>query len=174
MKLNVIKKLTPLVLVFTLLFSCKNLDQRKPKKVKPPKQTINYDYALKLEDEFLNTRDSVINKALGIRDTREFWFDLDELKKYIAYVEYEAHRLGYKDLGIRVYKGAYPRDKSFPDPGYSTVFFVPTGKKAISEGSVLPISTMLGSEDNNIPEIESYNYGQAGKPPKGLKESITD
>lgn len=180
MKPNILVKPTLMILVLLLsLTSCKGNnntpndrdtpEEEKPKPTKPPKQTIDYEYAKTLEEEFVNTRYEAINKVLNIDDTREFWFDLEELKKYIAYVEYEADRLGYENLGIRIYNGAYPNDKKFPDPGFSTVFLVPTGDiKLKSKGSILTFSMPLSPESNNITDIQSYNYGQAGRPPKKM------
>ncbi|TGV01444.1 hypothetical protein [Flavivirga rizhaonensis] len=159
-----IQKLALFVIIMVLSFqSCE--EKPKPQKIKPPKQIIDYDYAQKLEEEYKNTRGAIINKYLQIEDTREFWFDLEELKKYIAFVEQEADSLGYKRLGIRIYNGAYPNEKGFPDPGYSTVFIVPTGHKTKSKASFSPISSTFVINDN-IHEIPAYNYGHAGKPPK--------
>ncbi|GGD11477.1 hypothetical protein [Hyunsoonleella pacifica] len=180
MKPNFLVKPTLILLALAVSFiSCKNnnnvpdnndnTEQEKPKPTKPPRQTISYKYAKTLEEEFVNTRYKAIKKVLNVDDTREFWFDLEELKKYIAYVEYEADRLGYENLGIRIYNGAYPDDKKFPDPGLSTVFLVPTGdEKPKSKGGILTFSIPLSPESNNITEIQSYNYGQAGRPPKKM------
>ena len=149
-----------------IVFSFQSCEKKtKPHKIKAPKQIIDYDYAKKLEVEYKNTRGAIIDKYLDIEDTREFWFDLEELKKYIAYVEQEADSLGYKRLGIRIYNGAYPNEKGFPDPGFSTVFLVPTGIKTKSKASFSPISSTFVIKDN-IHEIPAYNYGHAGKPPR--------
>ncbi|GAA3590822.1 hypothetical protein Q4Q39_15605 [Flavivirga amylovorans] len=151
-----------------MAFSFQSCEEKpKPPKIKAPKQIIDYEYAKELEDEYKNTRSAIINKHLGIEDTREFWFDLEELKKYIAYVEQEADSLGYTRLGIRIYNGAYPKEKRFHDPGYSTVFLVPTGNKTKSKASFSPISSTFVINDN-IHEIPAYNYGHAGKPPKNV------
>ena len=166
MKTKPIQKLAFFLIIMTLFFqSCKE----KPitEKIEAPEQTINYKYANSLEEEFKETRDSLINKHFKIKDSREFWFELEELKKYIAYVEQEAETLGYNNLGIRIYKGVYPKDKKYPQPGYSTVFLVPTGDKITSKASFLPILTTFGSNEN-IREIPAYNYGHAGRPPKEL------
>ncbi len=146
-----------------VLQSCE--DKPKPVKIKPPKQVIDYEYADALEEEYKRTRYDTILKYLKIKkDARDFWFDLKELKKYIAYVEQEADSLGYKKLGIRIYNGVYPKNKKFADPGISTVFLVPTGIKRTSKASFLPISTLVNG-GANISEIPAYNYGQAGDPP---------
>ena len=161
MKTKSFQKLAFLIIMTLLFQSCKE----KPQKIERPEQAIDYKYADRLEEEYKNTRGAIINKYLEIEDTREFWFELEKLKEYIAYVEQEAETLGYKNLGIRIYNGAYPKDKKFPDPGYSTVFLVPTGNKATSKASFSPISSTFVSDDN-INEIPAYNYGHAGKPPR--------
>ncbi|MDD7887308.1 hypothetical protein [Flavivirga sp. 57AJ16] len=164
MKTKPFEKLAFFLIVMTLFFqSC----EEKPQKIEKPEQAIDYEYANRLEEEYKNTRGAIINKYLEIEDTREFWFELEKLKEYIAYVEQEAETLGYKNLGIRIYNGAYPKDKKYPDPGYSTVFLVPTGHKTTSKASFLPISSAFVIEDN-IQEIPAYNYGHAGRPPKDL------
>lgn len=167
MKTKSIQRLAFFLIIMTLFFqSCE--EKPKKQKIKAPKQTIDYKYANSLEEEFKNTRGALINKYLEIEDSREFWFELEKLKEYIAYVEQEAETLGYDNLGIRIYNGAYPKDKKYPQPGYSTVFLVPTGNKTTSKASFLPISTTLVNDDN-IQEISAYNYGHAGRPPKELK-----
>ncbi len=47
----------------------------------PPAQTISYEEAKVLEQEFIQTRAKIINEYLGYEDTREFWFSLDTIKK---------------------------------------------------------------------------------------------
>ncbi len=165
MKTKSIQKLVFFLAIMTLFFqSCKE-------KIEAPQQTIDYKYASSLEDEFIKTRGAIIKKYINLEeeDPREFWFDLEELKKYIAYVEQEAKPLGYRNLGIRIYKGAYPKDEKYPDPGYSTVFLVPTGNRITSKASFSPINSTIIVQNDNIHEIPAYNYGQAGRPPKNLK-----
>lgn len=154
------------LIIMALFFqSCD--ENAKTRKIKAPKHTIDYKYANSLEEEYKRTREPIINKYLGIKDTREFWFELEKLKEYIAYVEQEGKRLGYENLGVRIYNGVYPKDRAYPDPGYSTVFLVPTGTKSTSKASFSPINTTLVINDN-IHDIPAYNYGQAGRPPKEL------
>jgi hypothetical protein len=132
-----------------------------------PQQTISYKEAGQLENNFLETRAEVINRHLGYEDTREFWFSLDSLKKYIAYVEYEAGKREISNLGVRVYFGTYPPSASGKDSlGYSTVFFIPT-----RESQTSPIKqgfVPFAAKNENIEEIEAFNFGQGGIPPYGL------
>lgn len=87
---------------------------------------------------------------------RYIWFDLDEIKKYIVYIEQNAQENGYDNLGLRVYLGAkdqlgqdgevYPRQ---------TVFFVPTTNP--SGGSDV-------ADNLNIVNAKRLNLGGAGIP----------
>ena len=131
--------------------------------VKPPVQTITKDDANRLEETHKQTRATILNDTLGYEDTREFWFSLDSVKKYITYVEQEAARMGKTDLGLRIYLGAYPSEGNYPDPGYSTVFIVPTAKytNTLKRG-FFPME----DTQENIDSINALNYSQGGKPPK--------
>ena len=153
-------KLLLVLLFFVQLFFLNSCEDDKL----PPQQTISQKYANTLEEEFKDTRASVINKHLGYEDTREFWFSIDSLKKYIEYVEYESHKKGHDKLGMRIYFAAYPANSDTPDPGYSTVFLVPTAqqKNSAIQNGFFPIAPI----QENIKDLKALNYSQGGKPPK--------
>lgn len=95
---------------------------------------------------------------------RYIWFDLEEVKKYIVYVEEHAQANGYGDLGLRVYLGAKTQNNSVtgaPEPR-QTVFFVPT------TGVVGPGGT---NENQNIVSAKRLNLGGAGIP-DGMDQEI--
>ncbi|HPF12074.1 MAG TPA: hypothetical protein PKW08_07880 [Flavobacteriaceae bacterium] len=150
--------LLPAIFFMILLFSaCEEI------MVSPPAQTISKEEANRLEETYIQTRATILNDTLGYVDTREFWFSIDTLKKYIDYVEQEAAGLGKTNLGIRIYLGAYPTQGNYPDPGYSTVFLVPTYR---DEGNPLKRGFLPMDEENqNIDTLAPLNYGQGGKPP---------
>lgn len=150
--------------------SCISKTSVEKDQLKVPSQAISYSQANILEDEFIKTRANILNDTLGFEDSREFLFSLDSLKQYIAYFEREAKTQGYKDLGIRIYFGAYPESKKYPDPGKATVFLVPTGNKIQSQGSFNPFLAVYETGDDNIESISSLNYGHAGRPPKKIEE----
>lgn len=147
-----------LALIYTNVSSCEApLDA--------PQQSISYDYANTLEEEFKRTRSLVIDSSLGYEDTREFWFSLDTLKNYFNYVEQQAKEQKITDLGIRIYFAAYPNDNQSADPGFSTVVLVPTTRNEnLIKRGFFPIDP----EDANIETIEALNFGHGGKPPKDL------
>lgn len=169
MKPNYLTKLVPLLVVmFFSIVSCKKGDT-DPKPTPPPKQVIDYEQALELEKEFIDSRYEFINEVLEYKDTREYWFDLETLKQYIAYVEYESNKLGYENLGIRIYKGAYPKNSNYKDAGFSTVFLVPTGdKRPDDKGSIVSFSMSSAVNNDNINELQALNFAHGGKPPKEL------
>lgn len=141
----------------TLFSSCEEVV------VNPPTQTISFEEANRLEETYKQTRATILNDTLGYEDTREFWFSLDTLKKYISYVEQEGARMGKKGLGLRVYLGAYPTQSNYPDSGYSTVFLVPTAKS--ERNSLKQGFFPIDETHENLDSINALNYGHGGKPP---------
>ena len=90
---------------------------------------------------------------------------MDTLKQYIAYIEQQGKLRGKKNLGIRIYYAAYPANSNYPDPGYATVFLVPTAQEpglGIQKG-FLPITA--DDLNQNIDSLAPLNYGGGGIPP---------
>jgi hypothetical protein len=131
--------------------------------IDPPQQSITSEKANTLEEEYKNTRAGIINDSLNITDTRDFWFKLETLKEYIEYVEQEAEEMGKENLGIRIYLGAYPDNNDYPDPGFTTVFLVPTSQVDVTglQKGFFPIEPV----NQNIDSINALNYGTGGIPP---------
>ncbi|MFA7447545.1 MAG: hypothetical protein WCY77_03840 [Weeksellaceae bacterium] len=172
------KKLHYLFLA-TLLFTlnaCKNDDDKpQPSSVcmievpcEDPVGLVSVADAKVMEDHYKNEFYGILNEIKGGQypgydgPVRDIWFDLDELKQYIAYVENYAASNGYSDLGLRVYMGAkdelgqdgqvYPRQ---------TIFFVPTTRISdTGQGGV----GQDGFQDQNLLGIDRLNYGNAGIP----------
>ena len=134
------------------------------KPIAPPEQSISPREANVLEEEYVETRGKIINDTLDIIDRRDFWFSLDSLKQYIAYVEQEAKKRGKKNLGLRVYFAAYPKEGNYSDPGFSTVFMAPTSR-AERSGAVKGLFPMPPPPNQNIDSINALNYGTGGIPP---------
>lgn len=161
---NFITRLLFVSIIFFCFKSCK-----APK----PVGTINYDKANELEELFKTSRSTIINNHLGYQDSREVWFSIDRLKKYIAYVESQAKKKNYDNLGLRIYFGTYPENNE--GKTFSTVFLVPTCKnktpKSIigtTRSSFVTSSNDLpdSSENENIYDIEALNFGGLGHPPR--------
>lgn len=158
MKLNT-SPITFLIACSVLIFSLSACEQV----VAPPQDAITMEEANNLEEEFKRTRARILNEALGFEDTRDFWFSLDTLKKYIKYVEQQAAEQGRENLGIRIYFGAYPEQGSYPNPGFATVFLVPTASEAPSnlKRGFFPIVLT----NQNIDSLYPLNFGGGGIPP---------
>jgi hypothetical protein len=155
-----LKSLVPFFIVLLAIVVSSSCDPI----VDPPKQTISYERADSMENNFTTTRSPVIRQYLGYEDTRDFWFSLDTLKKYIEYVEFEAKKKKRSNLGVRVYFAAYPPSKDGVDSlGYATVFFAPTAQQEHSplKQGLLPFIP----ENENIDGINALNYGGGGIPP---------
>ena len=105
--------------------------------------------------------DSIVTRKGG--DNRSSWYALDELKKYLSYAESQAIDFGYTMNGVRIYLGAYPNEGD--EPGYTTMFFVPTGIKNKSRGALFNHSFQGGLGSPDIPEGDVLNQGGAGRPP---------
>lgn len=148
--------------LFVLLMTAVSCEIKK----EAPQQAISIEEADNLEEEFKRTRSRILDSALGFQDTRDFWFSLDTLKKYIEYVEFEGKKMGKENLGIRVYFAAYPEDSNYPDPGFATVFLVPTAQaepNPLKQGFFpMPI------ENEVLDSLKAMNFSQGGRPPNDL------
>ncbi|MDC8006068.1 hypothetical protein POV27_18595 [Aureisphaera galaxeae] len=160
------KSKTPITALVLVLFCATLFFASCEDPVDPPAQAIDFEQAQEFQNEFIRTRSVILDSALGFQDTRDFWFSLDTIKRYIEYVEYEAHKRGYKDLGIRIHFAAYPEPQGNDRYPYSTVVLVPTtrsGDSGIKQG-FFP----MDEEDEPADSINSLNFGHGGKPPKDL------
>lgn len=124
-----------------------------------PQKCISVNDAKVLQDKWVESRASEIEKAQGYKDTREFSYSLEELQEYLDYVKIESDKLGIKKPGIRIYFGAYP--KSNDKKSYATLFLAPTKEKSgPSEGEL----EADGANENNY-DIDPLNEAGAGIPP---------
>ncbi|WP_010522471.1 hypothetical protein [Aquimarina agarivorans] len=151
-----------------------NSCEDKAREIKAPEGTITLKEAHQLEQRYIKTRHSIINKALGfdgykMQDSREVWFSLERMKEYIKYVEATADKEGYKELGLRFYFGVYPDTNE--NIGYTTLFAVPTttsipGGKSHIQSNLVPTSDHEKSE--NMQNAKALNLGGSGHPPKNV------
>lgn len=125
-----------------------------------PNGLISVQKAQEMEDYYKQEFYSYFNEIKGAYPgydgaMRDVWFDLDELKKYIVYVENYAKENGHSNLGLRVYFGA--EDKLGQDGQIyprQTVFFVPTA----SSGSG------FDNTNNNLTGLQRLDFGTGGIP----------
>jgi len=126
---------------------------------KRPKNCISVKDAKELEKTWCDTRTPEIDKCLKFVDTREFEWSVEELMDYLKYVKRKSKKQGILNPGVRVYLGAYPKEKCKMERGYSTVFFAPTGTAERSEGKGGAVRM-----PNNY-KIKPFNGGGSGNPP---------
>ncbi|WP_405369366.1 hypothetical protein [Nonlabens sp. Asnod2-A12] len=178
MKNNILKSFLLLTIAISLT-SCEwNKDTPKhndpspeeiAKKWNNTKGKISNKEANQLEENYKKllyngSRDSLIDANGEVyKDTREVWFDIEELKNYIAYIEQHGKDNNYDQLGIRVYLGTKEPIKD--GKAVTTLFFYGTGH---ANGLTSQRSTTQSALDTNIPGIDGLNKGTSGMPPKDL------
>lgn len=123
--------------------------------MKKPAKCISIEEAREQQLEWVNTRGKEIERAGKYKDTRDFWYSLDELQEYLDYVREKSKEQGVNKPGIRFFLGAYSPSRN---KGYSTLFLSATKEEDPSVESE-------EVEDPNNYEIEPYNTIGAGWPP---------
>ncbi|MFK5973046.1 MAG: hypothetical protein QM485_07170 [Flavobacteriaceae bacterium] len=156
------------IIVFFVLDKCTGTQKELTSaKEKIKEHLISYTEAQVLKNQYIETRYAIINDSLfkgsERKDTREFWFSMETMELYLAYVKQEAKEKGYTDLGLRIYFAAYPKDFNDPrgDPGFSTVYIWPT----IEENHPLQagfISMPAPSPPRDADDIHGLNFGHGG------------
>lgn len=144
-----------------LYFKPNNIMSEETPEITAPSGLITPAEARTL-DQAYNSRHKLISDSIVKRpDNRSSWYSIEELEAYIAYAKKQAGELGYTLDGLRLYEGAYPDSNG--QVGYTTMFFIPTGTRNLSEGSTSPVSTTTGGGD--IPGGDGLNGGGEGDPP---------
>ncbi|WP_299116836.1 hypothetical protein [uncultured Winogradskyella sp.] len=133
-------------------------DIEEPYGLISPEEARALDKAYSIKHRIIN--DSLFKKSTTGGDNRSSWWSIEDIQNYINYAENQAGELGYTMDGLRLYLGAYPSSKT--ENGLTTMFFVPTGIKNTSEGSILPMP-QGGSSD--IQNANALNKGSQGDPP---------
>ncbi|ETN95681.1 hypothetical protein [Zhouia amylolytica] len=124
-----------------------------------PKKCITKDNAKKLQKNYVDIIEKILKKELGKQEARDFWWSVEEVEEYIAYVKAEAAKKGYENLGLRFFMGKYDDGTK---NGQTTMFMAPTKRT----DSVSLKSTEPGTgEDETIEDIDPYNDGYGKIPP---------
>ena len=147
-----------------MYFYCCNVDGiTDPPEILEPKGLIKPN-EVKVLDQAYNLRHRIISDSLfrntKTGDNRSSWWSIDEIQNYINYAENQAGALGYTMDGLRLYLGAHPDVNG--ETGLTTMFFIPTGIKNTSKGSMLPL---LQGGSNDIQGANGLNKGNHGDPP---------
>lgn len=146
-----------------MYFYCCQPSDSGERVVTAPKGLITPDEARKL-DEAYNPRYQLISDSIVTRrggDNRSSWYGLDQVRNYLDYAEKEAKELGYTMNGVRLYLGAHPDQNG--EAGYTTMFFIPTGRSDKAQAAMLNLS--MGDDDGDIPGGGGMNMGGDGMPP---------
>jgi len=160
------KKLGLLIVGFAIgvlatYFYCCNNDVGMP--IVAPKGLITPSEAKTLDHAF-DTRHQLISDSIVKRlDNRSSWYSITDMRDYLNFAENQAKDLGYTMDGVRIYLGAHPDVKG--QVGYTTMFFIPTGNKSLSEGNMLFFNTAL-QKGGDIPGGFGLNNGPTGNPPE--------
>ena len=109
---------------------------------------ISVEKARELESNWKSNQGKGI-EGRGLKDVREFLFDLEALQEYINHVRTKSVEQGIQNPGIRIYFGAYAEDRN----KVSTVFLAPT-KSTVKAGvqeeevannyEISPLNTVIG------------------------------
>ncbi len=141
-----------------------------------PEQSITYKEMAVMLAEYKATREPILKNGLGFEDTHTNWYQIDSLKKYLAYVEKLSQDSGVEITGINIMSAAYPNKSSFGDEkNYQTLIFNPTTNKGNNPRvSFDPLYSKDGVpaylDDLLLPylsEIKNLTYGE-----KDLKKYI--
>lgn len=134
-----------------------DLEIRAPKGLISPDQAKTLDHAY--NERYRLISDSIVKREGG--DNRSSWYALDQVRDYLNYAEKEAQELGYSMDGVRIYLGAHPDENG--EAGYTTLFFVPTGKPNKAAASMFNFSMQSGGGD--IQGANGLDMGNRGDPP---------
>ena len=132
-----------LLFFFSLIFvGCENgPSNNEPPYEGPPKgYIISVDRAREMFDAYSQRRvpiiqkyeDSVVSGTEIFKPSRYVEYDLETIKQYIAYIEYEAAQAKVDINTLRFYLSNYPNAKNFPNgdsvkyPRRNSLFVVPT------------------------------------------------
>jgi hypothetical protein len=131
-----------------------------------PNQLITKEFARQLNVNYNNKRASLATAKGQKEDANAIWYSLEELENYIHYIKTNGAKDGYNVDGIRFYFGVYPDDEKHGEKaGLTTLFLVPTGKKAQTETAKIQSFAMTQESSSDIQSLEPMNYGNIGRPP---------
>jgi hypothetical protein len=133
-----------------------------------PKGVISIIKAKELNKNWTDFRqaavDSAAKKQGRNKDNRWVSWSLDDIEDYLDYAKHYSDSIKYDMTGIRVYLGVYGKNAGQTKKDLTTMFIVPTGKKAKSQASSLNL--VLPPSDETIP-VPPLNEGTGGSNPYG-------
>lgn len=111
-----------------------------------PTNCISVADARQLQDNWVASRATDIERSQGSQDSREFLFSVAELQEFLDYIKKESESVDQP--GVRIYFGAYDNDNT----DKATIFLVPT------------IGITAGAQNNY--KLQPLNHGVSGFPPR--------
>lgn len=187
-------------ILFTfLIISCQNekpSDCLEKENSKRPAQAINYEEAASMFKTYDNGQKKVLDEYIIKRSrgkdsvsTVSIFFEIDELKQYIAYIERLSKEKEIELTGIRIFNAAYPADyeKEEYQNRTTTILFPTTNigdKKNIAyepleSGIKKPISMqsiLKHYMNNKVEEVNEasflFNLQGGGRKSSGLNRGV--
>ena len=129
-----------------------------------PNGLVSPERMIELSNNWTKTRAKVIKNAIGTEDNRSVKFYTEDLKTYLEYAEKQSEQLGYNMTGVRIYFGAYGKNKSNGKAGQATVFLTPTGTR-INNTKAGYLNFFTLQEDDEDTGGDGLNHGGNGEPP---------
>ncbi|MBO9584757.1 MAG: hypothetical protein J7574_11415 [Flavobacterium sp.] len=131
-----------------------------------PSQLITKEFARQLNVNYNNKKASLRALKDEKEDANAIWYSLEELENYIHYIKTNGANDGYNVDGIRFYFGVYPDDEVHGEKaGLTTLFLVPTGKKAANNNTKVQSFSLMQEASSDIDSLDPMNYGNIGRPP---------
>ncbi|MGE5943216.1 MAG: hypothetical protein ACM31G_02645 [Flavobacteriales bacterium] len=167
------KQLSYIILGFIIgalltYYFCPRFEQ-PPVKIVKPKGVITVEQAKALNDNWTLYRkaavDSAAKKQGRMQDDRSTYWDLEDIENYLGYAKNYSDSLGYTMTGIRVYLGEYAENAGETKKNLTTMFMVPTVRKAKSEASTNYLNFQGGKGDPNVPPLNEGTGGDGGYDP---------
>lgn len=141
MKTKSISYLFLLIFINLLFISCKETTtDPNPGPVKLPKEIISVERASEMYESYSSRRipiikkyeDSVVSATAPFTPTRYAEYDLETIKQYIAYIEYQSKQAKVDVKTLRFYLSNYPNSDKFANgdkvryPRRNSFFVLPT------------------------------------------------
>ncbi|MFD1613749.1 hypothetical protein [Gelatiniphilus marinus] len=130
-----------------------------------PKGVITPDQAMALNNNWTKYRKAAVDSAAARQgreiDDRSTWWSIKNIENYIAYSKKQTDSLGYTITGLRVYLGVYGENAGRTKRNLTTMFVVPTVKKAKDKASMNPFA-FQDEDEEDCEECEPLNEGGNG------------
>tara|TARA_R110002051_G_scaffold319244_1_gene403026 strand:- start:4409 stop:4921 length:513 start_codon:yes stop_codon:yes gene_type:complete len=163
------KKLSYIILgfiigaVLTYYFCPRQIDMEVDTKIVNPKGVISIKQAKVLNKNWTDFRKAAVDSAAKQQgrnqDDRWVSWSLEDINDYLAYAKHYSDSIKYDMTGIRVYLGVYGKNAGQTKKDLTTMFIVPTGKKAKSQASSLNLFLPPGNGTIPVPPLNEGNGG---------------